>query len=144
MQRVAFAYLMTSAVGTPLRVVACTIRSTHLIQMQLSLGAVVAHPMHQLFAAKGGAVGMNAICSIALIVPFMQQLMLCCFKCGVLFFPSRSFVATTRTSAIVLHTLCNLTLPLMAADRALPLSSEVTAGDCLLRCLGILVLIPIL
>ena len=40
----------------------------HLIQVQLSLRAVVADPMHKLAAAKGGVVGMNAICSIALIV----------------------------------------------------------------------------
>ena len=118
--------------------------SIHLIPVQLSLGAVVAHPMHRLFAAKGGGAGMNAICSIALIVPFMQQLMLCCFKCGVPFVPSRGFVATSRTSAVFPHTLCKLTLPLMAAVRALPVSSEGTASNRLLRCLGVLVLIPVL
>ena len=125
LQRVAFAYLMTSTEWTPCGALASTIRSTQLIPVQLSLGAVVAHPMHQLFAAKSGGAGMNAICSIALIVPFMQQLMLCCFKCGVLFSPSRSFVATSRKSAVFPRTLCNLTLPLMAAVRALPLSFEV-------------------
>ncbi len=135
---------MTSAVWTPLKVLAGTITSTHLIQVQLSLGAVEADPMHQFFAAKGGGVGLNAICSIALIVPFTQQLMLCCFKCGVLFFPFKSFVPATRTSAVVMHTLSDLSLPLMAADRALPVSSESTASKCLVRCLGILVLIPVL
>ena len=133
---------MTRTVWTPLQVCASTIRSTHLILVQLSLGAVVAHPMHQLLTAEGSSVGMNAICIIALIVPFKQQLMLCCFKCGVCVFPSDSFALAARTSPVVNHTLCNLSLPLMAADRALPLSPEVTACKHLLRCLGILVLIP--
>ncbi len=144
LQRVAFAYLTTSTIWTPLQASASTITSTHLIQVQLFLGAVVADPMHQLLAAKGGGVGMNAICSIALMVPLTQQLMTCYFKCGLLCFPSTSFISTTRTSAVVLHTLCNLTLPLMAADGALPLSSEGTASNRLLRCLGVLVLIPVL
>jgi len=104
----------------------------------------MANPMHQLSAAKGGVVGMNAICGIALIVPFTQQLMLGCFKRWLLCFPSKSFVIATRTSAVILHTVCNWSLPLMAADRALPLSSEVTASKCLLRCLGIFALIPVL
>ena len=129
MQRVAFAYLMTSAVWTPFRVVASTVISTHLIPVQLSLGTLQTFPMHQLAAAKSGAVGMNAICTIALIVPFTQQLMTCCFKCGLLCFSSRNFVATKRTSAVVLHTVCNLSLPLMAADRALPVSSAITASS---------------
>ncbi|KAA6421231.1 MAG: hypothetical protein FRX49_08930 [Trebouxia sp. A1-2] len=41
--------------------------------MALSLWALVADPMHQLLAAKGNAMGVDAICSIALIVPFKQQ-----------------------------------------------------------------------
>ncbi len=134
---------MTSTVWTPCGALASTIESIHLIPVQLSLGAVMAHPMHQLFATKSGGAGMNAISSIVLIVPFMQQLMLCCFKCGMLFFPSRSFVATKRTSAVFSRTLCNLTLPLMTAVRALPVSSEATASNRLLRCLGVLVLTPV-
>ena len=134
---------MTSAVRTPFGVVASTIICTHLIPVQLSLWTLLTIPMHKLVAAKGGVVGINASCSIALIVPFTQQLMTCCFKCGLLSFPSRSFVATKRTSAVILHTSCNLTLPLMAADRALPVSSETTASKRLIRRLGIFVLIPV-
>ena len=118
--------------------------STHLIQVQLPLGAAVADPMHKLAAAKSGVVGMNAVCSIALNVPFMQQLMLRCFKCGLLHFPPTSFVDAKRTSSVSLHTLCNWSLPLMTADGALPLSPEVAASKRLLRCLVILVLVPIL
>ncbi len=100
--------------------------------------------MHEFVAAKGGVVGMNAICSIVLIVPFTQQLMLCCFKSGLLCFPSKSLIIAKRTSAVVLHTVCNLSLPLVAADWALPLSHEVTPRKHLLRCLGVFSLIPVL
>ena len=142
LQRVAFAYLMTSTEWTPCGALASTIRSTQLIPVQLSLGAVVAHPMHQLFAAKSGGAGMNAICSIALIVPFMQQLMLCCFKCGVLFSPSRSFVATSRKSAVFPRTLCNFHswLPSGHFHSALRLYCRRLSAPAI----GILVLIPIL
>jgi len=88
--------------------------------------------------------GMNAICSIALIVPFTQNLMSCCFKRWPLCFPSNNFVTATRTSAVILHTSCNLTLPLVATDWALPLSPEVTARKHLLRRLSILVVVPVL
>ncbi len=116
----------------------------HLILVQLSLGAVITHPMHQLSAAKGGVVGMNAICSIALIVPFMQQLMmLCCFKCWLRCCPSKRFATATRTSAVDLHTARDLSLPLVAAFWALPLNSDLSASKRLLRCLGVLVMIPI-
>ena len=118
--------------------------STHLIPVQVCFWTFLAHPMHKLPAAKGGHVGINTICSIALQVPFMQQLMLRCFKRGLLFSPCKSFVPATRTSAVVMHTLPDLSLPLMAADWALPFSPETTAGKHLLWCLGILVLVPIL
>ncbi len=48
--------------------------------MQLSLGALVADPMHQLSAAKGDVLGMNVVLGVALIVPFHQQWVLHCFK----------------------------------------------------------------
>jgi hypothetical protein len=57
--------------------------------------------------------------------------------------PSKSFATTARTTAVILRTVRNLTLPLMAADRALPVSSETTASKCLIRRLGIFVLIPV-
>jgi len=52
----------------------------HLVPVQLSLRAFLTHPMHTLMAAKCGAVRVNAICSIALIVPLKQQRMFCCCK----------------------------------------------------------------
>jgi len=56
--------------------------------VQLSSWTFLAHPMHMLVAAKGGVIGMNTICSIALIVPFKQQLMLRSYKRGLLCLPS--------------------------------------------------------
>ena len=111
--------------------------------MQLSLRAVVADPVHQLSAAKGGVMGMNAICRIALIVPFEQQRVLHCFKCWLLVFVSNTRCsAASRTSTVILHTFANYSLPLMAADWTLPLSPEDTASKRLLRCLGVLVMVP--
>ena len=110
----------------------------------MSLGTLLAHPMHKLAAAKSGVVRMNAIYSIALRVPFMQQLMLCCFKCGVLCSHFTSFIPTTRTSAVIQRTVCNYSLPLMAADWAPPLSSGAAASKRLLRCFGVLIIVSIL
>ena len=85
---------------------------------------------------------MNAICSIALIVPLKQQLMLRCLKRRLLC-SCYKFATATRTSAVFPYTVCNWSLPLMAACWALPLSPEVTARNRLLRCLGVLVMIPV-
>ena len=57
--------------------------------------------------------------------------------------PSK-FTSATRTSAVLLHTFGNMSLPLMTAGGALPLSPEVAASKRLLRCLGILILVPVL
>ncbi len=143
-QRVAFAHLMTSTIWAPRSLASNAIRRAHLVLVHLSLWTLLAVPMNKLVAAKSGVVGMNAICSIALIVPFKQQWVLHCFKCWFLCFPSISFVTAQRTTAVIPHTLCNLGLPLVAADWALPLGPEVTARKHLLRCLGVLVMVPVL
>ncbi len=112
--------------------------------MQLSLRAVVADPVHQLSAAKGGVMGMNAICSIALIVPIEQQGVLHCFESWLTVCISNTgYSAASRTTVVISHTCGNFSLPLMAADRALPLSPEDTASKRLLRCLGVLVMVPV-
>ena len=85
---------------------------------------------------------MPTLGTIALIVPFKQQLMLRFFKCWLDCSPSK-FATATRTSAVLLHTARDLSLPLVTACWALPLSPEVTASKRLLRCLGILALIPV-
>jgi len=103
----------------------------------------VADPVHQLSAAKGGVMGMNAICSIALIVPIKQQGVLHCFKSWLFVCISNTrYSAASRTTMVISRTCGNFSLPLMAADRALPLSPEDTASKRLPRCLGILVLVP--
>jgi len=115
-----------------------------LIPVQLSLGALGADPMHQLSAAKGGVLGMNAVLGVALIVPFQQQWVLRCFKRRLFVTVSNRINFTaSRTTTVIPHTWCNLSLPLMAASWALPLGAEVTASKRLLRCLGILVRVPV-
>jgi len=115
-----------------------TITRSHLVLVQLSLWALLANPMHKFVAAKSGAAGMNAILEVALIVPLKQQWVLRCFKRW-LFVSANALRATT----IILHTLCNLALPLVVACWALSLGPEVTASKRLLRCLGILVMVPV-
>jgi len=106
--------------------------------VHLSLGALVADPVHQLLAAKSGVLWMDAVLEVALSVPFKQQWVLRCFKRW-LFVSANALRATT----IILHTLCNLALPLVVACWALSLGPEVTASKRLLRCLGILVMVPV-
>ncbi len=144
-QRVAFAHLLASTVWTACTSFACTTFRHHLVQVQLSLGAIAADPMHQLFAAKSSSLGINAAFRVALSVPLQQQWVLRCLKCW-LCKPISSRVTSTalRTTGIIQHTRCNLSLPLMAACGALPLSPVITASKRLLRCLGILVTIPVL
>jgi len=113
-----------------------------LVQVQLSLRAIVADPVHQLCAAKGSVVGMNAILEVALIDPFKQQWVLRCFKCW-LSVPHKLSIALWTTT-VIFGTLVYSSLPLVAACWALPLSREATASKYLLRCLGVFVLIPIL
>ncbi len=143
LQRVAFAHLLASTIWATCSLPIGTIIRGHLVKVQLSLGAVVADPMHQLFAAKGGGAGVNAIYNIALIVPFKQQLMLRFFKRWLDCSPSK-FTTATRTSAVLLHTARDLSLPLVAACWALPLCPELSASQRLFRCLGILVKVPVL
>jgi hypothetical protein len=100
-------------------------------------------PMHQLFDAKGGVMRIQAVLRLVFIVPFTQQLVFCCFVCWLGSLLSKSFVNATRTSAVILHILCNFSLPLIAADRALPLSPVATVRKHLLRCLDISVMIPV-
>ncbi len=99
--------------------------------------------MHQLLAGKGGVVRVDAILEVALKVPFKQQLMSCCFESWM---PCQDLTALTapRTTAVLPCTQCNLSLPLMATDWALPFSPEVAPRKHLLRRLRILVLIPVL
>ena len=92
--------------------------------VQLSLRALVADPMHQLFDAKGGVMRIQAVLRLVFIVPFTQQLVFCCFVCWLGSLLSKRFVNATRTSAVIPHTLCNFSLPLM-----IPVS-------CLSRCFG--------
>ncbi len=142
-QGVAFACLLASTVWTPCRVSASTINGRHLVPVQLSLRAFLTHPMHTLMAAKGGAVRMKSICSIALIVPLKQQRVFCCCKRWLLCFNCLSFTTAGATTA-AFYTDSNLSLPLMTADSALPLSPKTAASKCLLWCIGVFLLVPIL
>ena len=144
LQRIAFAHLLGSTIWAPRSLATSANMRLHSVLMQLSLWTLLAMPMHKLVAAKGGVVGMNAICNIALIIPFKQQWVLRCFICWLLCLPSHSYVTATRASTVVMHTLFDGSLPLVAADWTLPLSPEITAGKHLLRCLHILVMIPVL
>ena len=143
LQRVAFAHLLASTIWATCSLPIGTVIRGHLVKVQLSLRAVVADPVHQLSAAKGGGAGVNVIYSIALIVPFKQQLVLRFFKRWLDCSPSK-FTTATRTSAVLLHTPRDLSLPLVAAFWALPLSPELSASKHLLRCLGVLVTVPVL
>jgi len=112
--------------------------------VQLSLWALLANPMHKFVAAKSGAAGMNAILEVALIVPLKQQWVLRCFKRWLFVSASNITISNAlRATTIILHTLCNLALPLVVACWALSLGPEVTASKRLLRCLGILVMVPV-
>ena len=104
----------------------------------------MADPMHQLLAAKGGVMGMDAVLSVVLVIPFKQQRVLRCCKRW-LFVPvsNRTDSVATRTSTVVTHAGCDLSLPLVAAGRAFPLSPQVSASKRLLRCLGVFVMIPV-
>ena len=143
LQRVAFTNLLASTIWTSYRVFPSASRSVTAIPMQLSLWTLLAHPMHTLLAGQGSVVWKDAIFGIALIVPFKQQLMFCCFKSWVTRQPFMALTAP-RTTAALLCTPCNLSLPLMAAGWTLPCSPEAAARKHLLRCFGILVLIPVL
>ncbi len=145
LQRIAIARSCAGTIWAPRTLSVGTVSGRFLVQMQLSLRAVVADPVHQLSAAKGGVMGMNAICSIALMVPMKQQGVLHCFESWLFVFVSdRKYSAASRTTTVILHTFGNMSLPLMTADGALPLSPEVAASKRLLRCLVILVLVPVL
>ena len=144
-QRVAFAHTPTSTVWTACTSFAGTSLRHHLVQMHLSLGALVADPMHQLLAAKSGVLWMNAVLEVALSVPFKQQWVLRCFQRWLCVRASnRTSPSTSRAITVISHTLRNLTLPVVAACWALPLSPETTTSKDLFWCLGILVMIPVL
>ncbi len=95
-QRVAFAHLLASTIWAPRSLVSSANIRMRLVLVQLSLWTLLAVPVHKLVAGKGGVVGMNAICSIALVIPFKEQWVLHCFKCWLLCVPSHSFVTTTH------------------------------------------------
>ena len=142
LQRIALTHSVASTIWASAANALSTISNTHLIPVQSSLWAFLAHPMHQLAAAKRGVMRMDPIRWVALKVPFKQQWVLRCLKHWLPWVLSTSFAAK-RTAAVFLHTLCNLTLPLVAAGWALPLSPDVTARKHLLRCLGVLVMVRI-
>ena len=98
--------------------------------------------MYKLRALKCCVVRIYAILSIALMVPLTQQSVFHSLKCRVLGFLFIA-AAATRASTIVHSPHCYLSLPLMSAVWTLPVSSGVAASKCLLRCLGILAVIPI-
>ena len=103
----------------------------------------MADPMHPLLAAKGGVMRVDAILRVVLIVPLMQLLVLHCCKCWPCCTPCLSF-ATMGTAAVIFCLSFYWSLPLKAACWALPLSPKFTAHQRLLRCLGVLVMVPIL
>ena len=72
-------------------------------------------------AAKGGAVGVNTIPSIALIVPLKQQRMMCCFKRWLLC-SNRESYTSAGANTVFFYTRSNFSLPLMAAGLALTFS----------------------
>ncbi len=145
LQRIAIACSHAGTMWAPRTLFVGTTIGGHLVKVQLSFRALVADPMHQLSAAKGDVIRVNAFFWVALIVPFEQQRVLHCFKCWLLVFVSNTRCsAASRTSTVILHTFANYSLPLMAADWTLPLSSEATASQRLFRCLGILVKVPVL
>lgn len=93
-----------------------TIVRRHLVQVQLSFGAIVADPMHQFCAAENGVMWMNAVLGVALSVPFKQQRVLRCFERWLFVTVSNRTNSTAlRTTTVILHTLRNLTWPLKAA-----------------------------
>ena len=98
--------------------------------------------MHTLMAPKGGAVGMNAIPSIAFIVPLKQQRMMYCFQCGLLCVDCVSST-TARATTVLVYTCSNPSLPLMAADPTLPFSPKSAASKCLLWRFDVFGLVPI-
>jgi len=114
-------------------------KRTHLVLVELSLWALSANPMHQLAAAKGGLVEINAICSIAQVVPFRQQMLLRCFKCWLTCSrsPCLSFTILGKTT-VTRGTLRNLTSPLVAACWPLPLSPNQPPSGCLRMFAGFL------
>ncbi len=141
-QGVAFADFLASTIWTPCRVITSTIIRTRLVLVQSSRRASLTHPMHRLMAAKGGAVRVHAIHSIALIVPLKQQLMMCCFKCRLLYFDCLGFT-TAGATTVPLYTYSDSSLPLMAADWALPFSPKSAASKRLLWCVDVFCLVPI-
>ena len=79
---------------------------------------------------------------VALMVPLKQQQMLGLLKSrlpGMLWV----VVAATWAPGVLQDPGCNLSLPLILTIWTSPVSLRVTASKCLLRCLGILVKIPI-
>ena len=110
--------------------------------MQPSLRAIAADPMHLLFAAKGGIVGMNAKFGIAFMVPVKQQWVLRCFECW-LWAAQTQLSAALRSTTVIFDALMYSSLPFVAACWALPFSHKVTASKYLLRCLEIFVPIPV-
>ncbi len=143
LQRIALAHLLASTIWATCSLPIGAMIGRHLVQVQLSLRTLVADPMHPLLAAKGGIMRVDAILRVLLIVPLMQQWMLHCCKCWPRCTPSLSF-ATTGTAAVIFCSILHWSLPFKAACWALPLSLKFTAHQRLLRCLGILVMVPIL
>ena len=141
-QGVAITNLFASTEWAPLSLLACAIISTHLVAVQPPLSTVVADPMHKLVALKCCFVRKYAIYGIALIVPLKQQQMLRLLECwllGVRLVKS----AATWAPCIILNPGLYHSLPFVSAVWTSPVSPGVTASKCLLRCLDILVKIPI-
>ena len=114
----------------------------HLVLVLLPLWTLLAYPMHHLVAPQCGVMRIYAIPGIALMVPLMQQGVLRFLKgwlLGVLLVIATAMWAPTVTQ----NTLCYVSLPLMFAVWTLPVSPGAAAGKCLLRCAGILVVVPI-
>ena len=115
---------------------------THLVFVLLPLGTLLAYPMYKLVALECSVMRIYAILSIALVIPLTQQGVLLFLKSWLLgVIPVTA--AVLRASTVIQYTVSYLSLPLITAVWTLPVSPEVAASNCLLRCFGILVVIPI-
>ena len=118
-----------------------TITSTHLVSVLLPLWTLLAYPMYKLVAFQCSGVRVYAIFSIALMIPLLQQGVFHCLKRWLLrVLPATAVWASTIN---LVNLFAYRSLPLMFAVWTLPVSPGAAAGKCLLRCAGILVVVPI-
>ena len=117
MQRVALAHLHAYTTWATCSLPIGTIIGRHLVQVQLSLRALVANPMHHLLTAKGDVAWIHAILGVALKVPPQATEGVALHKHWLCVVVPPIFIASRTTRVVVLAYFSSLTTRAVTASR---------------------------